>query len=343
VNATGAGASVASASAASCSGYTDTRFHCRHTPLNSPLDRKGLAAIFASFVFWGLVPLYWHLLQQVPSLLVIAHRVVWSALLVVGWLGARDGFGWLRRIRARPHALRYLGASGLLIGFNWGLYIWAINSGHVIESSLGYFINPLLSVLLGVLVLKEQLNRLQWLAVACAAAGVAWLTWSAGAPPWIALCLALSFALYGLVRKLVAVEPVGGLAVENLYLFLPALAVLAWGEAGHGGGFLHGYGLGVDALLIAGGAVTALPLVGFAYGVQRIPLSVVGLLQYVSPTLQLLIGAAVFGEPFGAARALGFGAIWFGLALFAGDGLWRARAKGRAAAAGAVTPTREAA
>jgi chloramphenicol-sensitive protein RarD len=154
---------------------------------------------------------------------------------------------------------------------------------------------------------------------------VIWLTWSAGAPPWIALCLALSFALYGLVRKLVAVDPVGGLAVENLYLFVPAIAVLAWGESGHGGEFFSGWSFGVDTLLIAGGAVTALPLVGFAYGVQRIPLSIVGLVQYTSPTLQLLIGAAVLGEPFGTTRAIGFGAIWLGLALFATDGLLRAR------------------
>jgi len=305
--------------------------------LTSPLDRKGLAAIFASFVFWGLVPLYWHALQQVPSLLVIAHRIAWSAILVVCWLCAREGFAWLRRIRARPHALRYLGVSGLLIGFNWGLYIWAINNGHVIESSLGYFINPLFSVLLGVLVLKEQLSRVQWTAVGCAAAGVLWLTASAGAPPWIALCLALSFALYGLVRKLVAVEPVAGLAVENLYLFVPAVAVLAWGESGHGGGFVHGWSAGVDALLVAGGAVTALPLVGFAYGVQRIPLSVVGLVQYTSPTLQLLIGAAVFGEPFGATRAIGFGAIWIGLALFAAHG-WRTRTRATSSPSGAIPP-----
>ena len=296
------------------------------------LDRKGLAAIFASFVFWGLVPLYWHALNALPSLLIIGHRIVWSTLLVVGWLWVREGLGWLRQIRARPNALRNLAISGLLIGLNWGLYIWAINTDHVVESSLGYFINPLLSVLLGVLVLRERLNRVQWIAVSCAAAGVVWLTCQAGAPPWIALSLASSFALYGLVRKLVAVDPVGGLAVENLYLLLPAMALLVWGELGHGGGFVHDWGFGIDAMLIAGGAVTALPLVGFAYGVRRIPLSVVGLVQYISPTLQLVIGVVVLGEPFDRTRAMGFAAIWLGLLLFAGDGLLRARGAARDAA-----------
>lgn len=287
--------------------------------------RQGVAITAVAFVIWGLFPIYWHLLRAVPSPLIIAHRIVWSTVLVVGWLVWTSRLDWWRRIAAQPGALKLLAASSVSIGFNWGLYIWAINAGHVVESSLGYFINPLVSVLLAVVVLKERLRAIQWLAVACAAAGVAWLTFQAGAPPWIALGLALSFGMYGLLRKIVAVDAVAGLGVESLYLFLPAVGFALWSEGGHGGGFLSGWGSGIDALLVFGGVVTAVPLIAFAYGVRRIPLSLVGILQYIAPTLQLLLGVWFFHEPFDGVRAVGFGAIWIGLLLFVGEGLWRAR------------------
>jgi len=289
------------------------------------MDRRGLLVTAGTFVIWGVVPVYWHLLKLVPAMQIMAHRVLWSALLVVGWLVLRDGLGWLRAVARQPRALPALALSAVLIAFNWGLYIWAVNAGHVVETSLGYFINPLVNVVLGVLVLRERLRRLQWLAMACAAAGVAWLTWSAGSPPWIALGLALSFGVYGLVRKLVAVDAVAGLAVESLVLFLPALAWVLWAEGGHGGGFAGRWPLSIDLLLVFGGVVTAVPLIGFAYGVRRIPLSVVGLLQYIAPSLQLALGVLFFHEPFGLDRALGFAAIWTGLAIYAGEGLWRSR------------------
>ncbi|MCC4603393.1 EamA family transporter RarD [Xanthomonas campestris] len=294
-------------------------------PVSAVEARRGLVMTAASFVIWGLVPLYWHLLKVVPSLQIIAHRIVWSAVLVVAWLVASSGLRWWRTIAAQPRALRMLAASSVAIAFNWGLYIWAINAGHVIEASLGYFINPLLSVLLGVLVLKERLRGIQWLAVACAALGVLWLTIDAGAPPWIALGLAVSFGLYGLLRKLVAVDSVAGLGVESVYLFVPALLVAAWGEQGHGGAFLSGWNLRTDLLLIFGGVVTAVPLIGFAYGVRRIPLSLVGILQYIGPSLQLLLGVWFFHEPFDQGRAMGFAAIWVGLLLFVGDSVARSR------------------
>lgn len=295
-----------------------------------PLDRRGVWIAVAAYVAWGLMPLYWHVLKAVPAMQIMAHRVVWSALFVCGWLGFKYGRGWVRETLVRPRAAPLLALSGVLIAFNWGLYIWAVNAGHVVESALGYFINPLLSVMLGVFVLKERLNRAQWVSVAIAGAGVLWLTVSYGSFPWIALALAASFGIYGLVRKLLGVPPVRGLGVENLYLLVPALAFLAWTEGtGQGHLFAHGdaasWGAGVAGLLVFGGVLTALPLIGFAAAVQRIPYSLVGLLQYISPTLQLLVGVLVLHEPFGRDRAIGFGFIWVALALYAIDGWGRAR------------------
>lgn len=295
--------------------------------------RGGLWVAAASFVLWGLMPLYWHLLKVVPSLQIVMHRIVWSALLVAAWLVWKQGRGWLRATLARPRAAWMLALSGTLIAFNWGLYVWAVNAGHVVESSLGYFINPLVSVLFGVVFLHERLNRVQWLSVALAATGVAWLTWQYGQPPWIAIGLALSFALYGLIRKLVAVDAVSGLGVESVYLFLPALLVLLWSETNGTGHFASGWGLGVDALLVFCGVLTALPLIGFAFAVRRVPLSVVGLMQYIAPTIQFLLGVLVFGEVFDRDRATGFVFIWVALAIFAIDGLLRARRATLAAAA----------
>lgn len=291
-------------------------------------DRLGLWAGVASFVVWGLMPLYWHLLRAVPSLQIVVHRVVWSTLLVAGWLFWKHGRHWLRVALARPRAAWMLALSGAFIAFNWSLYIWAVNAGHVIETSLGYFINPLLNVVLGVLLLHERLNRVQWVSVAIAAAGVLWLTFNYGSFPWIALTLAASFGVYGLIRKLAAADAIAGLGVESLYLFLPALALLLWGE-GHGlGGFAGGWGLGLDALLVLGGALTAIPLIGYAYAVRRIPFSIVGLLQYIAPTLQLLCGVFFFGEAFDRDRAVGFVLIWIALAIFIVDGFLRARRRG---------------
>ncbi len=288
-------------------------------------DRRGLWIAVASFVLWGVMPLYWHLLKAVPSLQIVAHRIVWSTLLVSAWLCWKFGRRWLSGILREPRKAAMLALSGLLIAFNWGLYIWAVNAGHVIETSLGYFIGPLVSVMLGVLFLGERLRALQWVSVALALAGVLWLTLGYGRPPWIALGLAVSFAVYGLVRKLVAVEAVTGLGVENVYLFLPALGLMAWGETHGQGGFFGSWGWGTDVLLVIAGALTALPLIGFAYAVRRVSLTAIGLLQYVAPTLQFLIGVWVLREPFDAQRAVGFAIIWAGLIVFAGEGALRSR------------------
>lgn len=297
------------------------------------IDRRGLWVAAASFVLWGLMPLYWHALKAVPSFQIVFHRIVWSALLVVGWLCWKQGLAWLRRALATPRVGWMLALSGTLIAFNWGLYIWAVNAGHVVETSLGYFINPLLNVVLGVLLLRERLSVSQWVSVAVAALGVLWLTFNYGSFPWIAMALAGSFALYGFIRKLAAVDSIPGLGIESVYLFLPALVALGWSEVHGSGGFVDGWGWKLDALLVFGGALTALPLIGFAFAVKRVPYSVVGLMQYIAPTLQLLCGVLVFGEPFDRDRAIGFVFIWIGLGIFAVDGLWRSRRRAVPAAA----------
>ncbi|MGB0133222.1 EamA family transporter RarD [Dokdonella sp.] len=297
---------------------------------DKPIDRHGLVAATIAFCIWGLMPLYWHLLKAVPSLQIIAHRIVWSTLLVVGWLLWRYGRSWLRETLQLPRAAWMLALSGTFIAVNWGLYIWAVNAGHVVETSLGYFINPLLNVVLGVSFLGERLNRVQWVSILIATAGVLWLTFNYGSFPWIALALAFSFGMYGLIRKIVAVPPVRGLGVESLYLFLPTLGYLLWSEVNGHGGFAApqsagGWGIWIGALLIFGGALTAVPLIAFADAVRRIPFSLVGLMQYIAPTLQLLCGVLILGEPFGSERMIGFALIWLALAIFAIDGLRRSR------------------
>ena len=292
---------------------------------NQRETRAGLWIAAASFIAWGLMPLYWHLLKSVPSLQIVLHRIAWSALFVCGWLFFRHGRGWLRAALSQPRLAWMLALSGVLIAFNWGLYIWAVNAGHVVETSLGYFINPLLNVVIGVLFLRERLSTAQWLSVGIAAAGVLWLTFNYGSFPWIALALAGSFALYGVIRKLAAVDSVVGLGVESAYLFVPALAWLLWSETHGAGGFADGYGAFASALLVAAGVLTALPLIGFSFAVRRIPLSTVGLMQYLAPTLQFLIGVFAFHEPFDRDRAIGFGFIWLALLVFATDGVLRSR------------------
>ncbi len=291
---------------------------------DKPLDRRGLAAAISAYVLWGVFPLYWVMLKAVPAMQIIAHRVVWCGVFVVAYLMWIEGRGWLRRSVAKPRVATMLLLSSLLISSNWGIYIWAVTHGHVIDASLGYFINPLVSVLLGVVVLRERLNAAQWTAVGIAALGVLWLAFAHGEPPWIALSLAVTFAFYGLIRKLVAVDAVPGLAIESLFLLVPALAWLGFAQWQGTGAFGH-QGWHSDALLVFGGALTALPLIGFAYGARRIPYSLVGILQYISPSLQLLCGALLLGESFSREQLLGFGCIWLALAVYAMDGWRRSR------------------
>lgn len=290
-------------------------------------SRRGHIAALGAVTAWGLFPLYWRQLIEIAPFQLTAQRIVWCLVFVGGYLVWRRGPGWLRTALQQPNAVPMLAASSLLIGINWTLYIWAANNGHVVEASLGFFINPLVNVLLGVLVLRERLNTRHWMAVALAAAGVVWLTWSVGRLPWIALALAVSFGLYGLIRKLVSVEAIPGLGVESVFLFLPALVYLVWCESIGTGGFGH-VGRDEDALMIFSGIATAVPLIWFSYAARRIPYSVIGIIQYASPTLQLLTGVLLFKEPFTSDQFIGFGCIWGALGVYAADGLWRLRIRG---------------
>lgn len=290
--------------------------------------RSGLLAAVGAFLLWGLFPLYLKPLSGVPALEVIAHRIVWCCVLVFAWLALRGELGLVRAALADPVSRRRLLASATLISINWLIYVWAVTHEHVLDASLGYFINPLVNVLLGVVVLGERLNRAQKLAVALAASGVLYLAVVVGRPPWIALALAASFGLYGLIRKVVAVDSVPGLATETLLLAPFAAALLLWNEMRGVAALGHSSTL-VNALLVGSGLVTAIPLVLFAYGARRIPLSTVGLVQYIGPTLQFLIGVLVFHEAFSLSRGIGFACIWIALAVYAGDGLWRSRKASR--------------
>jgi chloramphenicol-sensitive protein RarD len=284
----------------------------------------GLAAAIAAFTIWGDMPVYLRPLQAVPALEIMAHRMVWCCLVVFAWLALRGELQSVRAALANGGLRLRLAASAILISINWLVYVWAVNHDHVVEASLGYFINPLFSVVLGVVVLRERLNRLQQCAVGLAVIGVLYLAVVAGRPPWIALALAASFGLYGLIRKVVAVDAVPGLATETLLLTPFATAWLLWLEW-RGIGALGHASLHVNALLVGSGLITALPLALFSYGARRIPLSTVGLVQYIGPTLQFLAGVWLFHEPFTRERAVGFVFIWAALALYAIDGLWRNR------------------
>jgi chloramphenicol-sensitive protein RarD len=286
--------------------------------------RRGLLALLTAFCTWGLLPLYLRGLRAVPALEVMSHRLLWCCACVLSTLAVRGELGrvW-SALRERTTCIR-LALSALCISTNWVVYVWAIANDHVIEASLGYFINPLVNVLLGVALLGERLERVQWLAVAVAAAGVSYLTWLAGAPPWIALVLAASFGCYGLVRKTINVESLVGLGSETLLLAPFGLLYLASIEHAGRSVALHASGATLP-LLIAGGPLTAIPLALFAYGARRVAYSTVGIVQYVGPTIQLLLGVFLFGEPFSGARAVGFCLIWTALAIYAGHGLWRMR------------------
>lgn len=287
--------------------------------------RLGVASGLAAYSMWGLFPLYFPLLEPAGGLEIVAHRVVWSVVFVALLLTVVRRWGHVRAALTDRRTLLVLTGAALLIAANWLIFVYGVNSGHVVETSLGYFVNPLVSVLLGVVVFGERLRRLQWVAVGIAAVAVAVLTVDYGRPPWIALSLAVSFGLYGLMKKLVRVEAAPGLFVETLLVTVPAIAVLAVLHA-DGSGTFGNAGAGHAVLLAVSGVATAVPLLLFAAAARRIPLSTIGLLQYVTPLMQLSVGVFVYDEPMPPARLAGFAIVWLALAVFTADTLRHARA-----------------
>ncbi|CAN7539728.1 Protein RarD [compost metagenome] len=281
----------------------------------------GILYALLAYVIWGLLPLYIKSLPGIAPLEILLHRMVWSLVFLGLILTWRRQWGWLGKVLHDRRLLLSFAASAALLCGNWFLYIWAVSANRVVDASLGYFINPLFSVLLGVVFLHERLRLVQWLSIAVAAAGVAWLTVAAGQLPWIALGLAASFGGYGLLRKTGALGALEGLSLETLLLFPLAAAALAWLFATGQDSFTHA-APGTQWLLLLAGPVTAVPLLFFAAGARRIPLSLLGLLQYTGPTLQLLLGVWLWNEPFPVQKQVGYALIWLSLALYAAEGLW---------------------
>ncbi|MFJ9925665.1 chloramphenicol-sensitive protein RarD [Streptomyces misionensis] len=302
--------------------------------------RIGLLNGFAAYGAWGLVPLYWPLLKPAGAVEVLAHRMAWSLLFVVAALLFVRRWAWVGELLRQPRRLALIAVAATVITVNWGVYIWAVNSGHVVEASLGYFINPLVTIGMGVLLLKERLRPVQWAAVATGFAAVVVLTIGYGRPPWISLCLAFSFATYGLVKKKVALGGIESLAAETAILFLPALGYLLWLTA-QGRSTFTTEGVGHGALLASTGIVTALPLVCFGAAAIRVPLSTLGLLQYLTPVFQFLLGILYFHESMPPERWAGFALVWVALLLLTGNALHTARGQRKAAvvpAAAVETP-----
>ena len=284
----------------------------------------GPLAAATAYVLWGLFPIYLKQLPLVPAFELVLHRAAWSLLFLVLVLAALRRFAWLPVALRQPRVLAVTALSALLLSINWLLYVWAVGAGRIVDASLGYFINPLVNVVFGFVVLKERPRALQWTALAVATAGVLWLTVAAGELPWIALLLACSFGSYGLLRKLAPLGALEGLALETMVLaplVLPALAWLSW----QGQGVLaSGDGTTLLWLMVAGPA-TAIPLLLFGIGARRVSMATLGVLMYLGPSLQLLIGVFVYGEPFNTARGIGFALIWAALALYTAEGLRRLR------------------
>lgn len=280
---------------------------------------NGMWYAVSAYVAWGLLPVYWKWLQQVPAPQLLSHRILWSCFMLCGAiLLLRQGPAFRAAARS-SRVLKVYAAAAVLIAVNWLTYVWAVNAGFIIETSLGYFINPLVSVLLGVVFLRERLRVGQWIPVVLALIGVLYLTIIYGSLPWIALTLAVTFGLYGLVKKIAPLGSVDGLTVETGLLLVPALCYLVYAERTGQGAFLHS-GTATDALLVGAGLVTTAPLIMFAAAAQRIPLSLVGILQYIAPTLQFLVGVLIYQEPFTAGQFIGFGIVWTALIIFGLEG-----------------------
>ncbi len=285
---------------------------------------KGVLYAAAAYAAWGLFPLFFKQLGQVGAQEVVAHRTVWSLLFVLALLLVKKHFSWMRAVLGQPKVLAAFALSAVLLATNWLIYVWAVQNDHVLDASLGYFINPLVNVALGFAVLHERPRKLQWLAVGLAAAGVVWLTVQAGRLPWVALSLALSFGFYGLLRKIAPLGALEGLTVETLVLAPIALGALAWWSLQGHSAFVSGDGFTLFMLLLSG-PLTAITLLLFASGARRIPMTTLGLLQYIAPTTQFVLGVWLYHEPFQPSRLVGFALIWAALAVYSLESLLRSR------------------
>ena len=283
----------------------------------------GIIYAATAYVLWGLFPIYFKALHNVSPLEILWHRIAWAFIFLSIVLAVRRQWSWLGKVIRQPTVLAGFTASAVLLSLNWYIYIWSVNNNHVVEASLGYFMNPLVNVLLGFMFLQERLRPTQWVAVALAGVGVAWLSWHAGHPPWIGLTVAFAFGFYGLLRKTAALGALEGLSLETLLLSPIAFGYLVSLALNDQNAFLHA-STTTKLLLIAAGPITAIPLLLFAAGARRIPMSTLGLLQYMTPSLQLLLGIWLYGEPFGGNLLIGYAIIWSALALSSLDGLWRA-------------------
>ncbi|MEU8543456.1 EamA family transporter RarD [Streptomyces sp. NPDC048717] len=286
--------------------------------------RSGLLYGIGAYSMWGLVPLFWPLVKPTGAVEILAHRMVWSLAVVTIALLALRRWGWIRELVSSPRKLALITVAAAVISVNWGLYIWAVNNGRVVEASLGYFINPLVTIALGVLVLKERLRPAQWAAVGVGFAAVVVLAVGAGRPPWVSLTLAFSFAVYGLVKKKLNLGGLESLAAETAVLFLPALAYLIW-LATQGTMSFGAHGVAHASLLASSGLITAVPLICFGAAAIRVPLSTLGLLQYLAPVFQFLLGILYFHEAMPAERWAGFALVWLALSALTWDALRTAR------------------
>ena len=287
--------------------------------------KKGTIFGFSAYVLWGVFPVYFKWLQEVPPTQIIPHRIIWSFVLVMLIITARRELRQLWKSFSIKRMMVYLGA-GILLSINWFTFVWAVNNGYVVEASLGYFINPLVSVLMGVIFLREKLSLAKWVAVALAAIGVAYLTFSYGQLPWISLILAFSFGSYGLVKKLSPLNALHGLGMETFAVLLPASVYLLYVAWQGSGAFIHA-GPKISLLLVFVGVITAVPLLLFSAAAQLIPLSHLGLLQYIAPTMQFFIGVFLYHEPFTRDRLIGFVIIWIALFIYSVEGTIKNRRK----------------
>ena len=282
------------------------------------MSGKGIGYAIAAYVLWGLLPIYWKLLQAVDPMEILMHRMVWSLVFLVAVLSVYKRWDWLKPVLHERKTLILYGAASLLLATNWGIYIWAVHADYIVETSLGYYITPLINVVMGMLLFKEKLRVGQWVAIGIALCGVLYLTFNYGQFPWIGLVLATSFGIYGVLKKQAPLGAFEGLSLETAVMFVPAVIYIGVLQVNHEGA-LGQVDMQTHVLLLLAGVATAIPLLFFAAAARRIPLSWIGILQYISPSLAMVLGVLVYNEPFGPARQIGFILIWMALIVFSAE------------------------